>query len=43
MNTIDSIRVAMDRCAPLLLAVFASASIAFGLLWSLHAAIHPLV
>ena len=43
MNTIDTVRDAMNRYAPsLLLALFSSASIAFGLVWSLHAVIHPL-
>ena len=42
MNTIARIRTAMDRLAPLMLAVFSSASIAFGLVWSLQAVIHPL-
>lgn len=42
MNTIARIRTTMDRLAPLMLALFSSASIAFGLAWSLHAAIHPL-
>jgi len=44
MNTIAMIRDALDRYAPsLLLALFSSASIGFGLVWSLHAVIHPLV
>ena len=43
MNTIAKLHLAADRCALLLLAVVSSASIAFGLVWSLHAAIHPLV
>jgi hypothetical protein len=43
MNTIALVRTTMDRLAPLLLALFSSASIAFGLAWSLHAVIHPLV
>ena len=42
MNTIALIRTAMDRLAPLMLALFSSASIAFGLVWSLHAVIRPL-
>jgi len=43
MNTIARVRTALDRLAPLMLALFSSASIAFGLVWSLHAVIHPLV
>ncbi|WP_404539359.1 hypothetical protein [Dyella agri] len=43
MNTIAQVRTAMDRLAPLMLALFSSASIAFGLAWSMHAIIHPLV
>lgn len=44
MNTMTTIRDALDRYAlSLLLALFSSASIGFGLVWSLHAAIHPLV
>lgn len=44
MNTIATIRDALDRYAlSLLLALFSSTSIGFGLVWSLHAAIHPLV
>ncbi|WP_256363983.1 hypothetical protein [Rhodanobacter sp. C06] len=44
MNTLATIRDALDRYAlSLLLALFSSASIGFGLVWSLHAAIHPLV
>ena len=44
MSTIATIRDALDRYAlPLMLALFSSASIGFGLVWSLHAAIHPLV
>ena len=43
MNTIAQVRAAMDRLAPLMLALFSSASIAFGLVWSMHAIIHPLV
>lgn len=42
MNTIALIRNAMDRLAPLLLALFSSALIAFVLAWSLHGLIHPL-
>ncbi|MEW9624859.1 hypothetical protein [Rhodanobacter geophilus] len=43
MNTIDTVRDALSRHAPsLLLALFSSASIAFGLVWSLHALVHPL-
>ena len=44
MNTMAHVRDAMNRYAPLLmLAVFSSASIAFGLVWSLHALVRPLV
>ncbi|WP_255436761.1 hypothetical protein [Rhodanobacter sp. PCA2] len=44
MNTIALLRHALDRYAlPLLLAVSSSASIGFGLAWSLHAIVHPLV
>ena len=44
MNMIAQARAAMNRYAPLLLlAVFSSASIAFGLVWSLHALVRPLV
>ncbi|MEW9572550.1 hypothetical protein ABQJ54_12395 [Rhodanobacter sp. Si-c] len=42
MNTIAQVRTAVDRLAPLMLALFSSASIAFGLVWSLLAVIHPL-
>ena len=43
MNTMTTVRDALDRYAfPLLLALFSSASIGFGLAWSLHAVIHPL-
>ena len=43
MNTIAHARAAMNRYVPLLLlALFSSASIGFGLAWSLHAVIHPL-
>ena len=43
MNTIAHACAAMNRYAPLLLlALFSSASIAFGLVWSLYAVIHPL-
>ena len=43
MNTIALVQTAIDRLAPLMLAVFSSASIAFGLVWSLHALVRPLV
>lgn len=42
MNTIALIRTTMDRLAPLLLALFSSALIAFVLVWSLRGLIHPL-
>ncbi|HEX8776658.1 MAG TPA: hypothetical protein VF738_00945 [Rhodanobacter sp.] len=43
MNTIALFRNALDRYAlPLMLALFSSASIGFGLVWSLHAVVHPL-
>jgi hypothetical protein len=44
MNTMVHVRDALNRYAALLmLAVFSSASIAFGLVWSLHALVRPLV
>lgn len=42
MNTIARIRIAMDRLAPLLLALSSSALIASVLVWSLRGLIHPL-
>ncbi|WP_255523406.1 hypothetical protein [Rhodanobacter sp. 7MK24] len=42
MNTFAAARHAMNRHAPVMLALLSSLSIAFGFLWSLHAAIHTL-
>ncbi|WP_255523503.1 hypothetical protein [Rhodanobacter sp. DHB23] len=42
MNTIAPIRAAIDRLAPLLLALFSSALIMSILVWSLHGFMHPL-
>ncbi len=43
MNTIATVHAALDRYAlPLLLVLFSSASIGFGLAWSLHATIQTL-
>lgn len=43
MNAIARIRTTMGRLAPLLLALFSSVLIAFGLAWSLRGLFHPLV
>ena len=43
MNTIAKLHLAADHYAALLLVLGSSASIAFGLVWSLHAAIRPMI
>jgi hypothetical protein len=43
MNIANTIRRALNRHTPMLIAVAATGWTAFAICWTLHAAIHPLV